>query len=84
MGFDVLYFPPIHPIGGTNRKVAIMRSLVNRRSGSAMGDWRRGRGHKAVTFVRHARDFDWLQKEVRKRGLEIALDFAINCSRDHP
>ena len=42
-------------------------------------------GHKAVEpSLGTLEDFDWLQKEVRKRGMEIALDFAINCSPDHP
>jgi len=42
-------------------------------------------GHKAVEPALGTwEDFDWLQKEVRKRGMEIALDFAINCSPDHP
>ena len=42
-------------------------------------------GHKAVEpSLGTLDDFDWLEKEVRKRGMEIALDFAINCSPDHP
>ena len=50
-----------------------------------MGDRRRGGGHKAVEpSLGTLEDFDWLQEEVRKRGMEIALDFAINCSPDHP
>jgi Glycosidases len=50
-----------------------------------MGDRRQAGGHKAVEpSLGTLEDFDWLQKEVRKRGMEIALDFAINCSPDHP
>jgi starch synthase (maltosyl-transferring) len=42
-------------------------------------------GHKAVEpSLGTLADFEWLEKEVRKRGMEIALDFAINCSPDHP
>jgi len=42
-------------------------------------------GHKSVEpALGTLEDFDWLQSEVRKRGMEIALDFAINCSPDHP
>jgi len=86
MGFDVIYFPPIHPIGRTNRK--------GRNNSVTSEPWEPGvpyaigsehGGHKAIepelgTFE----DFDWLQNEIRSRGMEIALDFAINCSPDHP
>src|SRR5213080_1333830 len=86
MGFDVIYFPPIHPIGHTNRKGR------NNSTTSEPGDpgvpWAIGSeagGHKAVQpSLGTLDDFDWLQKEVRKRGMEIALDFALNCSPDHP
>ncbi len=86
MGFDVIYFPPIHPIGRTNRK--------GRNNSVTCEPWEPGvpyaigsefGGHKAIepalgTFE----DFAWLEAEVRARGMEIALDFAINCSPDHP
>jgi starch synthase (maltosyl-transferring) len=86
MGFDVIYFPPIHPIGQTNRKGR--NNSVTCEPGEpgvpyAIGsEWG---GHKAIepalgTFE----DFAWLQNEIRSRGMEIALDFAINCSPDHP
>src|SRR2546430_1859836 len=86
MGFNVIYFPPIHPIGHTNRK-------GRNNSTTAEPDepgvpWAIGSeagGHKAVEpSLGSLEDFDWLQGEVRKRGMEIALDFAINCSPDHP
>jgi len=86
MGFDVLYFPPIHPIGGTNRKGR--NNAVTCEPGDPGVPWAIGGeagGHKAVEpSLGTLEDFDWLQKEVRKRGMEIALDFAINCSPDHP
>ena len=86
MGFDVLYFPPIHPIGGTNRKGR--NNAVTCEPGDPGVPWAIGSeagGHKAVEpSLGTLEDFDWLQKEVRKRGMEIALDFAINCSPDHP
>src|SRR6266511_176135 len=86
MGFDVLYFPPIHPIGGTNRKGR--NNAVTCKPGDPGVPWAIGSeagGHKAVeASLGTLEDFDWLQKEVRKRGMEIALDFAINCSPDHP
>ncbi len=86
MGFDVIYFPPIHPIGHTNRKGR--NNSVTFKPGDPGVPWAIGRepgGHKAVEpSLGTLDDFDWLQKEVRKRGMEIALDFAINCSPDHP
>jgi len=86
MGFDVLYFPPIHPIGGTNRKGR--NNAVTCEPGDPGVPWAIGSeagGHKAVEpSLGTLEDFDWLQKEIRKHGLEIALDFAINCSPDHP
>ena len=86
MGFDVLYFPPIHPIGHTNRKGR--NNSVTYEPGDPGVPWAIGSeagGHKAVEpSLGTLEDFDRLQKEVRKRGMEIALDFAINCSPDHP
>ncbi len=86
MGFDVIYFPPIHPIGHTNRKGRnnSVTSLAGEPGvpyaiGSEQG------GHKAIdSSLGTMEDFIWLEWETRKRGLEIALDFAINCSPDHP
>jgi starch synthase (maltosyl-transferring) len=86
MGFDVIYFPPIHPIGHTNRKGR--NNSITCEAGDPGVPWAIGSeagGHKAVEpSLGTLADFDWLQKEVRKRGMEIALDFAINCSPDHP
>lgn len=86
MGFNVIYFPPIHPIGHTNRK-GRNNSLTTKPGdpgvpyaiGSEVG------GHKAIDpDLGTLDDFDWLVEQVRQRGMEIALDFAINCSPDHP
>lgn len=86
MGFDVIYFPPIHPIGVTKRK-GKNNSLTSEPGdpgvpyaiGSEFG------GHKDVEpELGTMKDFEWLVKEIRKRGMEVALDFAINCSPDHP
>ena len=86
MGFDVIYFPPIHPIGHTNRK-GRNNSLICE-PGDPGVPWAIGSeagGHKAVEpALGTLADFDWFQKEVRERGMEIALDFALNCSPDHP
>ena len=86
LGFDVIYLPPIHPIGTTNRK-GRNNSLV-----SAAGDpgspWAIGGpegGHDAIhPELGTQKDFDRLIKAAQTNGLEIALDFAIQCSPDHP
>jgi starch synthase (maltosyl-transferring) len=92
MGFDVIYFPPIHPIGLTNRK-GRNNSIVSRPDepgvpyaiGNRKLNCPNGGGHKDVEpSLGTLEDFVWLEQEVRKRGMEIALDFAINCSPDHP
>jgi starch synthase (maltosyl-transferring) len=91
MGFDVIYFPPIHPIGATNRKGR--NNSVTCQPGEpgvpyAIGNNRQGvngGGHKDVApELGTLEDFEWLVGEVRSRGMEIAIDFAINCSPDHP
>src|SRR5256714_5319524 len=86
MGFNVIYFPPIHPIGHTNRK-GRNNAIISEPDDPGV-PWAIGSeagGHKAVEpSLGTLEDFDWLQKKVRKRGMEIALDFAINCSPDHP
>jgi starch synthase (maltosyl-transferring) len=86
MGFDVIYFPPIHPIGFTNRKGR--NNSVTCEPGEPGVPYAIGSqfgGHKAVEpELGTLDDFDWLVDEVHARGMEIALDFAINCSPDHP
>lgn len=91
MGFDVIYFPPVHPIGETNRKGP--NNTLNAAPGDpgvpyAIGNFRQGvngGGHKDVApELGTLEDFDWLVKQIHDRGMEIALDFAINCSPDHP
>jgi starch synthase (maltosyl-transferring) len=86
MGFNVIYFPPIHPIGHTNRKGR--NNSLKAEPGEPGVPYAIGNeagGHKAVDpSLGTLEDFDWLVGEVRQRGMEIALDFAINCSPDHP
>jgi starch synthase (maltosyl-transferring) len=86
MGFDVIYFPPIHPIGHTNRKGR--NNSVTCRPGDPGVPYAIGSevgGHKAIEpALGTLEDFVWLEGEARSRGMEIALDFAINCSPDHP
>ncbi len=91
MGFDVIYFPPIHPIGETKRKGA-NNSLVAKPGDPgvpyAIGNYRQGvngGGHCDVApELGTLEDFDWLVAQIRGLGMEVALDFAINCSPDHP
>jgi starch synthase (maltosyl-transferring) len=86
MGFDVIYFPPIHPIGITARKGK--NNTLTAQKGDVGSPWAIGGpagGHRAIEpALGTEKDFVWLVKEAKKRGLEIALDFAINCSPDHP
>jgi starch synthase (maltosyl-transferring) len=86
LGFDVLYLPPIHPIGHTNRKGR------NNSETAAAGDvgspWAIGSeqgGHDAIDpALGTEREFRALVAAAKKLGVEIALDFAIQCSPDHP
>ena len=86
MGFDVVYFPPIHPIGVTFRKGK--NNTLDAGPDDVGSPWAIGGptgGHYEVEpQLGTLADFEWLVKESRDRGVEIALDFAINCSPDHP
>ena len=86
MGFDIIYLPPIHPIGVTDRKGRNNTTIAEPDDvgspwaiGSSLG------GHTAIepslgTFE----DFDALVEEARALGMEISLDYALQCSPDHP
>lgn len=86
MGFDVLYLTPIHPIGRTNRKGknnSLAPTPTDPGSPYAIGNEQGG--HDAVEpSLGTIADFDRFEKAVRAEGMELALDFAINCSPDHP
>jgi starch synthase (maltosyl-transferring) len=86
LGFDVIYLPPIHPIGHTNRKGrnnALTAGPTDPGSPWAIGD--ETGGHDAVhPDLGTIDDVKDLAASARQHGLEIALDFAIQCSADHP
>jgi len=86
MGFDVLYLPPVHPIGMTERKG---RNNALKAAPDDVGSpWAIGAkegGHKALNpQLGGFADFDALVAEARRRGISIALDIAFQCSPDHP
>jgi len=86
MGFDVLYLTPIHPIGKTNRKGpnnSLHASPNDPGSPYAIGN--EDGGFDAIDpSLGTLEDFDHFQKAVREQEMELAMDFAINCSPDHP
>ena len=86
MGFDVLYFPPIHPIGTANRKGrnnTLTPSPTDPGSPYAIGSPEGG--HDAIhPELGNFEDFARLVSRARDHGLEVAIDFAIQCSPDHP
>jgi starch synthase (maltosyl-transferring) len=86
MGFDVVYLPPIHPIGTTFRKGR--NNTLEARPGDPGSPWAIGApegGHDAIhpdlgTFA----DFDAFVSRARQLGLEVAIDLALQASPDHP
>ncbi|MBK5103570.1 MAG: alpha-1,4-glucan--maltose-1-phosphate maltosyltransferase, partial [Burkholderiales bacterium] len=86
MGFDVLYLPPIHPIGCVNRKGA--NNSVTAVPGEPGSPWAIGSaegGHKALhPELGTIEDFRRLVAATRTHGMELALDIAFQCAPDHP
>jgi starch synthase (maltosyl-transferring) len=86
MCFDVLYLPPIHPIGRAHRKGPNNSETAN--PGDPGSPWAIGAeegGHTAVhPELGTLEDFDHFLAAARDNGLEVALDFAVQCSPDHP
>lgn len=86
MGFDVLYLPPIHPIGKVNRKGK--NNSVRAMAGEPGSPWAIGSdegGHKAVhPQLGSLSTFRLLIAEARKLNIDVALDIAFQCAPDHP
>jgi starch synthase (maltosyl-transferring) len=86
MGFDVLYLPPIHPIGSSHRKGrnnALVAGPDDPGSPWAIGAAEGG--HTAIhPDLGTLEDFEDLVAAVSDAGMEIALDYALQCSPDHP
>ena len=86
LGFDVVYMPPVHPIGHTNRKGpnnTLAAGPTDPGSPWAIGD--ETGGHDAVhPELGTIEDVKRLTSSARRHGIDIALDFAIQCSADHP
>jgi starch synthase (maltosyl-transferring) len=86
MGFDILYLPPIHPIGKTNRKGK--NNILDVRSDDVGSPWAIGStegGHKAIEpQLGTLEDFVRLVNRAKDFGMEIAMDLAYQCSPDHP
>ena len=86
MGFDVLYMPPIHPVGRTNRKGA--NNSVKASPGEPGSPWAIGSvegGHKSIApDFGTLDDFRHLLGAAKEKGLDVALDIAFQCSPDHP
>ncbi len=86
MGFDVIYFTPIHPIGLSFRKGKNNSLNVGpEEPGSPYAIGGKEGGHKHVhPELGTLKDFKHFVKAARKHGMEVALDFAVQCSPDHP
>jgi starch synthase (maltosyl-transferring) len=86
LGVDVLYLPPIHPIGHTNRKGR--NNTETAKPGDVGSPWAIGSekgGHDAIEpSLGTEKQFRKLVSDAKELGIEIALDFAIQCSPDHP
>ena len=86
MGFDVLYMPPIHPIGTTERKGKNNTTIpAPDDTGSPWAIGAKAGGHKSIQpELGTLEDFHRLASKAREKGIEIALDIAYQCSPDHP
>ena len=86
MGFDVLYIPPIHPIGFSHRKGRNNTLIAGPNDpGVPWGIGNEAGGHDAINpDLGDIKDFEEFLKVAKKNGIEVALDLALQCSPDHP
>lgn len=86
MGFDTLYFPPIHPIGEVNRKGK--NNATNAEYGDVGSPWGIGShhgGHKSThPELGTIEDFKELVRKAQDLGIEVAMDYALQAAPDHP
>ena len=86
MGFDVVYLPPIHPIGRSHRKGP--NNTLHASATDPGSPWAIGNelgGHTAIEpSLGTVEDFDAFVAAAEKLGMEVALDYALQCSPDHP
>ena len=86
MGFDTLYFPPIHPIGEVNRKGK--NNATNASDGDVGSPWGIGShhgGHKSThPELGSIEDFKSLVQKAQDLGIEVAMDYALQAAPDHP
>ena len=86
MGFDTLYFPPIHPIGEVNRKGKNNTTVAqNGDVGSTWGIGSKHGGHKDIhPELGSLEDFKNLITKAKELGIEVAMDYALQAAPDHP
>jgi starch synthase (maltosyl-transferring) len=86
MGFDTLYFPPIHPIGEVNRKGKNNATTAEKGDvGSPWGIGSKYGGHKSThPELGTIDEFKSLVKKAQSMGIEIAMDYALQAAPDHP
>ncbi len=86
MGFDTLYFPPIHPIGEVNRKGK--NNATKAQPGDVGSPWGIGSkhgGHKSThPELGTIKEFKSLVKKAQDLGIEVAMDYALQAAPDHP
>ena len=86
LGFDILYLPPIHPVGRTFRKGK--NNTLTPEPDDVGSPWAIGNEHGGHDAIEPAlgtfEDFDAFVEAAHKRNMEIALDYALQCSPDHP
>lgn len=86
MGFDTLYFPPVHPIGEVNRKGK--NNATDAQKGDVGSPWGIGSKHGGHMSLHpdlgNEADFKSMVDTAKKLGIEIAMDFALQAAPDHP